>query len=112
MRAFTDIDFRDTPREKDMWSHPDYGHPWFVEVLIDSGQRLVSGDLSRGQAITMAEEMRVALRTTVVSMINWATGEAHVRAGVMLWAAKGRSTEGYILGWEDQERDLIAEACR
>lgn len=108
MRAFADIDFRETPREQDMARHPDYEHSWFVEALIDSGQRLVSGDLSRGQAITMADEMRAALRTTVVSMINWATGEAHVRPGLQLYG-------GRLPGWQDWEvleRKLIAEACR
>lgn len=105
MRAFTDITFDHAPAGTRAWG------PWLVVAMIDTGQRMTSCDLSLAEAVTTAEEMRCSLRATVVSLINLGTGQAYVRAGVMLWA--GRSLMGMdVFDRERIERTLIAEACR
>lgn len=101
MRAFFDITFED---DRKVGQYDLDEEAWIVEALIDTGQRLFSVDLDRGQAVALADQMRNSLMVTVVAMINLQTGEAHVRASAAL------STSGWITG--RSERELIAEACR
>lgn len=78
---------------------------FFVEIVLDTGQRYQSVDLSLEQAIAAARDMRLRLRVVAVTMVDARTGEAITRPSHNL-VAGGR----WIDHSRDFERERLAEA--
>jgi hypothetical protein len=64
-----------------------------VEVLLDSGQRMLSTDLLPCEANILADDMRSRMRVVAVTVINPATGEAVTRPSRNLMAGAPRTAE-------------------
>lgn len=88
-------------------AHPGNGR-WIVEVVLDTGQRLLSEDLgSEGAARSVVEDMRGRMRVISATMIECDTGVAIVRASRNLLAGRGGGEGSY---GRAVERDALAEA--
>lgn len=92
----------------DLATRPGTGR-WIVEVVLDTGQRLLSEDLgSEGAARTVVDDMRGRMRVISATMIECDTGVAIVRASRNLMAGRGGGGEGSY--GRAVERDALAEA--
>ncbi len=74
---------------------------WIVELVIDTGQRMLSRELGTREACALSDEMRFRMRVVTVSMLHVQTGEAITFASHNVRAA---------LGARCHDRDAIAVA--
>jgi len=79
--------------------------PWFVEIVIDSGQRLTSDMIDGAEAAArIADDMAGRVRVVAVTMIQCGTGECITKPSHNLMAG---------VPWLERcvrERDMLAEA--
>lgn len=80
---------------------------WFLEVVIDTGQRYLSADIAgKDAARTAAEDMRHRVRVVAVAMIHVVTGECVQRPSCNLLAMVPACAVNYLVEREALELAL------
>lgn len=90
-----------------MTLRPPHDQPWFVEVVIDTGQRLRSETMAGQAALAAVADMCRRMRVISAAAICETTGEAIERPSLNLMASTPRFGSMWM---EDAERRLLAEA--
>lgn len=69
--------------------------PWFVEIVLDTGQRYQSVDLEGPErAASVADDMRGRVRVVAVTMVQARTGECITKPSLNLAAGVSRASAG------------------